>query len=270
MKIERGVATRRRVPYVLALPTGGRPAPAVVMAHGMWEDKERLRPLMAPFLRAGLAVAAIDLRGHGARRAAWQRLGPNGIRARGAAYFMDLVAGLALRSALDIHEFATWLRRDPRVLSQRIGLWGNSLGCHAVLAATPLVRPAAVAAAMGNADWPLMWKLSWPYFHPGTRAPAARWTAKTSAMLRLDPVRHARRFPPARVLLLHGRDDHPMVDGMRSLHSRLERAYRSTPDRLRFIEYAGVHAFTDAMATRISAWLIDAVTDDASAPLRAD
>jgi dienelactone hydrolase len=254
--ITTGRSTRRRVPFVLAAPSGSAAASAVVMVHGMWSTKEQLLPYMREFAAAGVSAISIDARGHGERRQSWQRAGMDRLRAKGAARFMNLAARLALETADDIVAVCTWLRsRDANV---RIALWGVSLGANAVLAATPDAKPTAVAAAYGHADWDLMWKLSWASFHPDKPVPAPLWTLTVRRLLdRLEAMNRTDDFVPAALLLVHGRVDHPMIDGMRSLHKRLAPQYHAHRRRLKFAVNAGGHAFSESDANRMRRWICE-------------
>jgi acetyl esterase/lipase len=169
---------------------------------------------------------------------------------------MNLAARLALQTADDVVAICRWLLRRDETLDGRIALWGVSLGCNAVLAAAPLVRPETVAAAYGHADWDLMWKLSWPLFHSGDPSPPPQWTADVRRLIaRLEAVEHAAEFFPTAILLVHGAQDRPMVDGMRSLHRRIAPYYARDRRRIRFDRRPGGHAFDDAMAESMRAWI---------------
>jgi dienelactone hydrolase len=170
---------------------------------------------------------------------------------------MNLVAEITFQSAVDLSLLVESLRSRGSVDSRRVGLWGLSLGCHTVLAAVPMCRPDAVSAAYGTAAWNRMWELSWPYFHPGLPAPEVpHWRPSVAALVKsLDPIAHPGEFFPAALLLLHGRDDQPMVEGMRALHEALAPHYRPDPARLMFDLHPGGHLFTKKTDCEMRDWL---------------
>lgn len=207
----------------------------------------------------GYLTVAIDLRGHGDRRGRWQDAGPKALRSN-ARRFMNLVARLSLESARDIAAVVGELRRRPEIDAESIGLWGNSLGCHAVLAAIPLTNPAAAVAGWGNADWDLMWRLSWPEFHPGKATPAPQWAPGVAKLIaELEPVDHADAFFPTALLAMHGEDDRPMLDGMMSLYAKLGPVYAADRERLALRLFPGGHQWpaeaTEAGLGWLKRWL---------------
>lgn len=233
-----------------------RKRPAVIVAHGMWESKESVEPLVRALEGRGWLSVAIDMRGHGERRGKWHDLGTAGVRAKGAKWFMNLVARLSLESARDIAAVADELRAQEDVDSNRLALWGNSLGCQAVLAAIPLVAPRVAVAGWGNADWDLMWRLSWAEFHTDKPMPEPQWSPTVARLIaELDPVHRAPEFPPTALLAMHGEDDHPMVDGMLSLWRRLEPAYASEPERIELRLFAGGHQWSTEATGAGLEWL---------------
>ena len=94
----------------LLLPPGAGPFPAVAMVHGSGPGT-RAVPLglarAALFLRAGYAVLVYDKRGTGVSTGSWQDAS------------LDDLAGDAL-GAVD------WLRQQPEIAHQRVGLAGQS------------------------------------------------------------------------------------------------------------------------------------------------
>jgi len=99
--------------------------PAVVLLHMYRSDKSSWQPLFAPFVRRGMALLAIDMRGHGQSVA-----GPDG----------EDLAKLALsrdpKLFRDMHRDAEaavkWLT-DHGHAKKRIGLLGASVGCSVAI-----------------------------------------------------------------------------------------------------------------------------------------
>lgn len=101
--------------------------PAVVVLHGWGSAATDLLPAAGDLAAAGLPLLFLDARGHG-------RSDP--------VDFMSMP-----RFAEDLDTAITWLRRDPRIDPDRIGVVGHSVGAGAcLLAASRDPRIAAVVA----------------------------------------------------------------------------------------------------------------------------
>jgi len=107
--------------------TAAAPGPAVVVMHGWGSAAADLLPAAPALLAAGLSALFIDARGHGASD---------------PVDFMSMP-----RFSEDVATGATWLRAEPRVDADRVGLVGHSVGAGAcLLAAAGDPRIAAVVA----------------------------------------------------------------------------------------------------------------------------
>ncbi len=122
----------RRINGVLSAPLGVRPAPAVIWSHGYGAYKDVLGgPLVGERLvPAGYVVLRIDHRGCGESEAS-----PRGRCVQGFESVVDLVAAIS------------FLRGQPEVDPQRIGLIGESHGGAAALMAAALDRRARSVVA---------------------------------------------------------------------------------------------------------------------------
>jgi dienelactone hydrolase len=250
--VERVQVGKRRTAALISEPTTPPPWPAVILAHGMWRTAESVMPFARKLAAQGFLAVAVELRGN---RPLADVLNQEKLR-RSAKEFMNFVAHISMMSARDIADVCETLREEDAVTAGRIGLWGNSLGCHAVLAAVPLCKPAAAVGAYGNADWDLMWRLTWPHFHPDAPLPPPQWAPNVKQLVDdLEPVNHAAEFFPTALLLQHGEDDHPMVDGMTSLYDKVMPHYKRQPDRLKFELFQGGHQFPLAAEESAAAWL---------------
>jgi dienelactone hydrolase len=97
-----------RLAGVLTLPPGPGPHPALVFVHGSGAGtRYQYAAEMDRFARHGIAVLAYDKRGSGESTGDWRR-----------ADFDEL--------ADDVLAAVAFLRRDPRIRADKIGLWGIS------------------------------------------------------------------------------------------------------------------------------------------------
>ena len=102
------------------------PAPAVVLLHMLTRSRHDWETVAALLSSDGIGVLAIDLRGHGAS---------GGLSVEGANDLQPM--------RYDVKAARTWVKAQPSVLADRIGLGGASIGANlaALDAATdPAVR----------------------------------------------------------------------------------------------------------------------------------
>jgi uncharacterized protein len=106
--------------------------PALVVMHGWGSSGADLLPAAPDLIAAGLPTLLLDARGHGRSD---------------ATSFMSMP-----RFAEDVEAAVAWLRHDPRVDPERIGLLGHSVGAGAsLLAASRDPRIGAVVTIGGMA-----------------------------------------------------------------------------------------------------------------------
>ena len=109
-------ARGQRLACWLALPhrvDAGQPAPVVVAVHGWGANGSTMAAMVAPLVRAGIAVALFDAASHGDSS---------------AEAFSSLP-----RFAEDLAAVLEALRRHPAIDAGRVGLLGHSVGAAAVL-----------------------------------------------------------------------------------------------------------------------------------------
>jgi len=99
--------------------------PAVVLLHMYRSDKSSWKPIFAPFAQRGMALLAIDMRGHGE-----SVVGPNGEDLRKLALSRD--PKLFRDMHLDAAAAVKWLT-DRGHDEKRIGLLGASVGCSVAI-----------------------------------------------------------------------------------------------------------------------------------------
>ncbi|MFP4235512.1 MAG: alpha/beta hydrolase [Nitriliruptoraceae bacterium] len=182
----------------LAAPSAG---PAVVLLHGWGSSSADLLPAVPALLEAGLTTLLLDARGHG-------RSDPTPFMSM-PRFAEDLAAGVA------------WLRRDPRIDPDRIGVIGHSVGAGAsLLAAATDTRLAGVVAIASMAHPAELIRGS-----RGLRWAPAPLTRRVLTTIedtigdrfdRFAPVHTITRIT-APVLVVHGREDRtvPVGDAMR-------------------------------------------------------
>ncbi len=113
--------------------TASAPGPAVVVMHGWGSAAADLLPAAPALLAAGISALFIDARGHGASD---------------PVDFMSMP-----RFAEDAATGIAWLRADPRIAADRVGLVGHSVGAGASLLAAardPHIAAVVAIAAMAH------------------------------------------------------------------------------------------------------------------------
>lgn len=103
------------------------PAPAVILVHGFGKSRDEWSPFVPALQRAGLAVLALDLRGHGesTRRITAQGLVSLDARNFALRDFQDML--------LDLDAAFNWLARQPPVDRRRVAMAGADLGANLAL-----------------------------------------------------------------------------------------------------------------------------------------
>ncbi|GEM32230.1 alpha/beta hydrolase [Nocardia neocaledoniensis NBRC 108232] len=113
----------------LWVPAGAGPVPCVVLCHGFSGTMDRLFDYAERFAAAGFAALVFDYRGFGA--------------SAGEPRQVPTIAG----QLDDLRGAIAFARAHPQVDSERVVLWGNSLGgAHAVTVAADDPRISAVVA----------------------------------------------------------------------------------------------------------------------------
>jgi len=226
--------------------TGG-PAgsPAVVVLHGWGSSSADLLPAAPHLVASGLSTLLVDARGHGRS---------------GATTFMSMP-----RFAEDLAAGIAWLRQDPRVDPDRIGVVGHSVGAGAsLLAASRDPRLAAVVSIGGMAHPAELIRAS-----RGLRRAPARLADRVLATIEETIGHRFDSFAPvytitrtlAPVLVVHGTQDRtvPVRDATRLVDAGRPHA------RLRLVPDAG-HRSVDPflpVVGELTGFLVDALTGPA-------
>ncbi len=217
-----------RVPAILSVPRGERPAPAALLLHGYSSHKEQMADTIGRvLLRHGIASLAIDLPLHGERR--------------GGTDMQAMRNPIALASAwrtaqADARLALGYLGARAEVDADCLGIVGYSMGSFlGVLVAADVRRVKAVVLAAGG-DLP-----------DGT--PFERLVRSVA-----DPLRAVRTLAGRPLLMVHGRRDRTVTP------AQAERLFAAAgePKTLRWWESG--HYLPDAAIDDAAEWLHRALT----------
>ena len=208
-----------RIPALLAHPDWTTPAPAAVWLHGRTVSKELDPGRYLRWIRAGIAVCAVDLPGHGERE---------GESFHSATRTMELLSQLIpeidqIVAALGSAEYGGVFD------TSRLALTGMSAGGMATLRRLCDPHPfrcAAVEATTGN--------LEELYVQRGQAAGAGAPTPEMriakhdpGAIAAHDPIRHLEGWRPIPLLVVHSEADRVVPwAGMAAFVERLRERYR--------------------------------------------
>jgi alpha-beta hydrolase superfamily lysophospholipase len=220
----------RDIPALLAHPDAlsptPRPRPTVIWLHGRTASKELDPGRYLRWIRAGIAVCALDLPAHG-ERADLARQQPEHSLDTLAHALRDIDAVVADLPGLD-WPIATGQRSTTSLFdTTRLALGGMSLGGMTTLRRLCDPHPFACAAVEGTTGW-----LAALYDPGAAGVPSAahRWTtphdpAKVAA---LDPFPRVDAIRPIPILALHSEADEIVPwEGQRRFLDTLRQAYAS-------------------------------------------
>ncbi len=106
-------------------PPGDKPAPVVILLHMYRSSRAAWEPLIPPLHKAGFAVLAIDLRGHGGS------IKPGELRL--AQRVVDRDPTLFNAMYQDVFAAYRFLAQQPRCDMSRLAIVGASVGCSVAL-----------------------------------------------------------------------------------------------------------------------------------------
>ncbi len=206
------------VPALIAHPDWSNPAPVVLWLHGRTVSKEIDSGRYLRLIRAGIAVCAIDLPGHGERYDADLQSPKRTLEllAKTVGEFDHIIASL---NAPDFEKVLD---------TSRLAVGGMSAGGMATLRRLCDPHPFTCAAIEASTGW-LEGLYSTSQSAPGavTRAPWAV-THDPARVRTLDPIRHLASFRPIPLLSLHSEADEIVpYPGMRHFLSTLRSHYAS-------------------------------------------
>ncbi len=234
------------IPTLIWRGWGEGPRPAIISIHGGGGSKADVEiTAVERLVEAGITLVTIDAYQHGERA-------PQGFdmtRARAnLAVFLEIIE----HTARDLFTVLDFLRDDPMIDSDAIGLRGGSMGGYIVLMAVGQGFPAAaVLSICGGADYERIWKL---------RGSGAAQPGAAEVLARapdVDPIYHPAAFPPRPVLMIHGaRDPIVPIAGQRALYDALVPLYSGNPGDCLFLTHAGEHATPDDIEQMGWQWLV--------------
>lgn len=192
----------------------------VLVYHGFGGDKTGLADLAGMLADAGFLAVCVDNVGHGDRRRPdWDEVFSDRRWSEAEdeteAEFLTLLRA----TAAEVPAIVDALVDNGWVTEGRLGITGRSMGGEISFAAVPNEpRIRAAAPMVGSPEWTLPWPDS--------------------------PHRHTERFYPVPILSHTAElDEHIPASSVRAFRDRLTPLYARSPERLRFVEYAGLGHF---------------------------
>jgi len=217
------------VPSLLAHPDWVRPAPLLLWLHGRTAYKELDPGRYLRLIRAGVAVLAIDLPGHGARSNADMQSHKHSLDVleQASAEINRVLDALRVSTDAALFDFA------------RLGIGGMSLGGMTALHRLCAPHPFSCAVIEGSTGW-----LAGQYFPARFELSPAKidlYPHDIARVAELDPMDHLDAFRPIPMLILHSEADELVPwPGMRRFLDELASRYR--------------RAGADAAGIRVKTW----------------
>lgn len=192
------------VTFYPAAPANEQPAPAVVLLHALGETRMKVMDEFGRYLaRHGIGAAVMELPYHMRRR-------PPGYGSAGPFVdpSVDRMVQAASQATSDVTTVVSWLSQQPSVDPHRIGVVGISLGAMIAHLAMGLdSRLGAGVAILGGGDLSDLRRTSL-VFRFRKHFPRGKLTPEEREELeRVDPLHHADRNRPRRVLMIEAARD---------------------------------------------------------------
>ena len=165
----------------------------LILVHGLGSNRANLLDMAADLHARGYNLLLFDLRAHGASEGDWSTLGVKEVR--------------DVRAALD------YLRSQPEVDPERVGVYGGSLGGAVALlsaAAIPELRAVAADSTFASARWVIDHQLERLLNLPNWFGPLLLGVGSLEAGISPDeaaPVTAAARLGERPLLVIHGTAD---------------------------------------------------------------
>ena len=182
--------------------TAARPGPAVVLIHGHHAPiRNQMRPYVEAYARRGISTAVMTLPYHRERRHPGKCVGGPFVNDDARRQRQALEQAVA-----DVGQVVTWLREQPLVDPERIGITGISLGAlitHLAMGKDP--RLVAGVAMLGGGNLPCVQE-----HRPGLvqhRLGGLLDNEELELMAPVDPMNYADENQPRQVLMFEGARD---------------------------------------------------------------
>jgi alpha-beta hydrolase superfamily lysophospholipase len=209
------ITTFAGVPSLIAHPDWSTPAPLLLWLHGRTAYKELDPGRYLRLIRAGIAVLAIDLPGHGARGdAAMQAF----------KHSLDVLEQ-ASREITPVLESLRTSEHGQFIDFSRTAIGGMSLGGMTTLHRLCSPHSFSCAVIEGATGW-----LAGQYFparHDLSPAKIELFAHEPARVAQLDPMDHLDTFRPIPILIMHSEADEMVPwPGMRRFLDELASRYR--------------------------------------------
>lgn len=209
VKFSYASAGGQRVPALLYLPltaSKSKPAPCLILLHGLGGNKEQMSLLAGLAAPLGYASLIIDEYAQG------ERAGKAGLPKTGAGMQQELMTGVR-QTAIDVRRGLDYLQTRPEINARRVGLIGISLGAiiGAVTAGVD-TRLKATALIAGGGDWGIILKTLSERNVPvgGQKLNGLQgmdWDLLRAVLAPEDPLTFAAHIAPRPLLMECGRKD---------------------------------------------------------------
>lgn len=239
------------IPAVIWRGAGSPPRPAIIWLQGgletKWDvDEHVLRRVLA----LGVTVVSIDMYMHGERM-------PAGFEWKAPVPLADVFASIE-RTARDIFAVVDYLRQDPGVDADRLGLRGFSHSGHIVTVAMGMGVPVkACLSIAGGGDLSAGLAVFLRRQGVADAEIAAQLNALQDDLVRANPLYHVARFASRPIMMVHGlHDEHGGFSAQFALYQALIPYYQDRPEDCLFLAHAGGHAPPPRVEDLALTWLV--------------
>jgi dienelactone hydrolase len=244
------------IPALVWRGVGEGPLPVLIYMHGGGHDKWDVDNDVIDHVPShGVTLLSFDMYMHG------ERIPTSGKPTERTAD--RFLAGME-RSANDLFTILDYLKNDPEVNTDRIGLRGYSHSANVALVALGQGFPVqACLSVAGAGDLAALYA----YLAHRVDVPSAQIAEEIDrereGFMRINPLHHVDVFPPCAIMMIHGLHD---VLAPFSAHFALYQAllphYRSRAGDCLFLAHADGHWPPESVKQQGLAWLVDRLTDD--------
>jgi len=230
---------------------GGR-RPAIIYLSGGGQTKHDVAPEDRETAHtAGVTLVSFDMHQHGDRQ-------PPDFKVQERAG-LDEFFHFVEHTTHDLDTVIQYLRQDPAVDSDHIGIRAISLSASAALAAIAQgLEVSACLSICGAGDFATA--ASWRMHRNGltTEEISGELHRAAERLGRLDPLHHPEMFPPCAVMMIHGvADESVPIGGHRALFDALVPYYLDRPQDCVFLAHPGRHGIRPGLHRLGWTWLLE-------------